>query len=250
MKPRVCVLKTDGVNCNEETAHAFELAGGSPEQVHVNTLRNSRSKLLDYQILALSGGFSYGDDVASGRILAVELISRLRNSLDGFVDHGGLIIGICNGIQVLVKTGLLPFLTIGRQHVTLTDNDIGHFRCAWVPLEVKQSPCIFTQGLIGMTIELPIAHGEGKFVAMPTVLQQVEDDGLVAIRYKSDVFPANPNGSLHNIAGICDSTGRVFGLMPHPERFVDLTQYVNWRRQPDIQPYGLEMFRSAVKAIS
>lgn len=255
MKPAVCVLTTDGVNCNHETAYAFELAGGRPEQVHVNKLRSQPTLLENYQILALPGGFSYGDDVGSGRILAVELIAWLGQSLQAFVTRGGLIIGICNGFQVLVKTGLLPRTVLGHQEATLTDNDVGHFRCDWVELRIEPSPCLFTQDLTGRVITLPVAHGEGKFIASDQTVQGIEDDHLVVIRYSSQAepimeYPANPNGSVNAIAGVCDPTGQILGLMPHPERFVCPTQYVNWRRNPDITPDGLLIFEQAIQCLS
>ena len=252
-QPRAIVPFADGTNCDGETLHALELAGGVPERVHVNQLRAGSRKLADYQILVIPGGFSYGDDVASGKILAVELISFLRGQLQAFVAAGKLVLGICNGFQVLAKTGLLPFGHLGKQTVTLTDNASGHFECRWVDLAVPESPCLWTKGFQGTTISLMVAHGEGRFFARSEELETVEGANLVALRYAfngraTPVYPYNPNGSLLGIAGVCDRTGRIFGLMPHPERFVRHTQHPSWRRMPDLEPHGLPFFCNAVRA--
>ncbi len=250
MKPQVCVLRTDGTNCDGETAYAFEKAGGEPELVHVNQLRCGARRLASYQILAIPGGFSYGDDVASGKILAVEIISYLREEFEEFINQQKLIIGICNGFQVLVRTGLLPFRSLGEMQATLTTNDSGRFECRWIKMLVESSPCVFTQGL-QEEINLQVAHGEGKFFCGGETLQRIETENLVALRYaeggkQTQCYPANPNGSLNGIAGICDPTGHIFGLMPHPERFVETTQHPNWRRLINTQPHGLPIFENAV----
>lgn len=249
-KPRVCILFTDGINCDGETATAFALAGGKPERVLVNQLRSGAKRLADYEILAIPGGFSYGDDIASGKILATELISLLRDQLEAFVAARKPVIGICNGFQVLVKTGLLPFGSIGNQRATLTNNASGHFECRWVDLAVPDNnPCVWTNGLHHRTISLMVAHGEGKFLAPyeftlgPLVtLYYMSPEG----RADSDDYPYNPNGSPLGIAGVCNAAGNVLGLMPHPERFVRREQYPNWRRNPDLQPQGLPFFVNAV----
>ncbi len=241
MKPRICILRTDGTNCDGETAHAFSLAGGDPRFVHVNQLRDKSSRLRDFQALVIPGGFSYGDDVASGKILALELLAILKDELLAFT---GPVLGICNGFQVLVKAGLLPFLPeTGEpltQRATLTHNDSGHFQCEWVKLDVEEGSCLFTKGM-NRECMLPIAHGEGRFVADERVLDDMERRRCVALRYSG-----NPNGSMRRIAGACDPSGRVFGLMPHPERFVERTQYPNWRQHLIREPHGLPIFRNAV----
>lgn len=252
-KPRVCVLRTDGINCDEETFYAFQKAGAASQMVHVNQLRSKEERLADYQILALPGGFSYGDDVHSGKILAVELTSFLKEQLNEFVSAGKLILGICNGFQVLVRTGLLPHRNLGNIEATLTANDSGHFECRWVKLLAEASHCVFTRGLAGTLIDIQVAHGEGKFYAEQPVMEKIEEAGQVVFRYADSggqptaLYPTNPNGSLNAVAAICDATGRIMGMMPHPERYVEQTQHPNWRRlRPDTVPHGLAIFQNAV----
>lgn len=252
MKPLVCVLRTDGTNCDQETFYAFEKAGARCRMVHVNQLRSGEEKLSKYQILALPGGFSYGDDVLSGKVLAVELTSFLKDSLQEFVDKGKPVLGICNGFQVLVRTGLLPGRKLGDIRCTLMHNDSGKFECRWVNLKVEDSPSIFTRGMVGKTISIQVAHGEGRFYAAGDQLERLESSGQVVVRYATDdhqpamEYPLNPNGSLNAIAGICDQTGLVMGMMPHPERFVEVYQHPNWRRGGYEKPHGIAIFYNAV----
>lgn len=253
-KPNVCILRTDGINCDEETFYAFEKAGATSRMVHVNQLRNREAQLTDYQILALPGGFSYGDDVHSGKILAVELTSFLKEHLQDFIAAGKLILGICNGFQVLVRTGLLPDRNLGRINATLTTNDTGHFECRWVKLLVEPGNCVFTRGMAGSLLDIQVAHGEGKFYSEPPVLEKIEQEARVVFRYAdrggkpTSLYPNNPNGSLNAIAGICDATGRIMGMMPHPERYVDKTQHPNWRRSLEhTLPHGLTIFKNSVE---
>lgn len=255
--PRVCILTTDGINRDQETAHAFSLVGASAQRVHVNELA-ARPKLLDdVAILAIPGGFSYGDDISAGRVLAVELAARLGETVRRFIDRDGLVMGICNGFQVLVRSGLLPFGTLGTQAVSLARNTSGHFECRWVRLRVESSESLFTEGCGGQTWEFPIAHGEGRIVAEPSVLDAIEARGHVTLRYVDEngsptmAYPVNPNGSPAAIAGLTDATGRVFGLMPHPECSAEPHHHPNWRRRDSREkPDGLWLFENAVRAVS
>lgn len=255
MIPMVCILRSDGTNCDFELAYAFEKAGAKAAFVHINELRDKSKSLKDFQILALPGGFSYGDDVASGKILAVELVSFLRNELENFRNRGGVIVGICNGFQTLVRTGLLPFGNLGQMDATLAPNDSGHFECRWIRLSTdKKNKSQFLKGIEDKGW-YSVNHGEGKFFADDETIKRIEDRGLVAFRYVDESgdptqkYPENPNGALHAIAGICDSSGRVFGMMPHPEKFVDITQYPNWRREKITKPHGLSLFENIVQFV-
>lgn len=250
----VCILQSDGTNCDVELHYAFKKAGGNPQFVHINELRNKSKTLKDFQILALPGGFSYGDDVASGKIWAIELISFLRKEIEDFRKKGGLIIGICNGFQVLVRTGLLPFGNLGKMAATLAPNDSGHFECRWILLNQEKSKCVFFKesGPVGY---FSVNHGEGKFYANNETIKTIEQSNLVVFRYVDEEgnptqkYPDNPNGSLNAIAGVTDPSGRVLGLMPHPEKFVDITQYPNWRREKINKPDGLFIFEDMVNYV-
>lgn len=261
MKPKTLILRTAGTNCDAETVHAFELAGAQAERVHINRLLESPGILDTYQILALPGGFSYGDDIAAGKILANQLVHHLADALHRFVDSGRPVIGICNGFQVLVKTNLLPGPVGGRtgQTCTLAHNDGGRFIDRWVSLTARPGKCIWTPNLPPV-IELPIAHGEGKFVAADeSVVRALWEDGQIALTYArpdgslaKGAAPFNPNGSTDDIAGVCDATGLVFGLMPHPERYVDPLQHPAWTRQQQPLPrqgHGLQFFANAVQHV-
>ncbi len=260
MKPRTLILRSAGTNCDAETAHAFALAGAVPERVHINELVRQPSLLNDFQLLAIPGGFSYGDDISAGKILANQVMHYLHDALHGFIESGRPIIGICNGFQVLIKTDLLPgpLSQTKGQTCTLTNNDSGRFVDRWVRLLPRAGRCIWTANIKGSggreVIELPVAHGEGKLVAASdSVRSALAGNGQVALVYaKADgtpaggAFPDNPNGSLDDIAGVCDVSGLVFGLMPHPERFVDATQHPAWTRKPDRTAEGLQIFQNAV----
>ncbi len=277
-KPKVLVLRAAGTNCDVETAFAFELAGAAPTVAHVNRLADRSVKLSDFQILAIPGGFSYGDDIAAGKVFAVELEHRLGGELREFVERGGLAIGICNGFQVLVKTGLLPGLSSGTssvtplnrllgntgfgpgEAVTLASNDSQKYEDRWVTLEVLDTACVWLQpggDFDSPTIELPVAHAEGKFVPRSDdVLATLRKNKQVVVRYvRADgsgaSYPANPNGSVDGIAGITDPTGRVLGLMPHPERYIVERQHPRWTRYEGRDPGdGRRFFENAVKAIA
>jgi phosphoribosylformylglycinamidine synthase len=226
--PNVCVLKTDGINCDMEMAYAFESAGADTELVHVNQLRSGDRSLTDFSVLALPGGFSYGDDIASGRVLGNELTSFLSDGLQTFVDDEKPVLGVCNGFQVLVRTGLLPDRTLGQQQATLAGNESGRFECRWISLAAGQSACRFIQpgDLSEPIVPMQTAHGEGRFFAGDVAMRRISANGQVVFRYAkrdgqpAEGYPDNPNGSLDNIAAICDPSGVVLGMMPHPERSV------------------------------
>ena len=253
----VCVIRTAGTNCDEETRYAFEMVGARADLIHVNNLIAKEHTLADYQILAIPGGFTYGDDVASGKVFAVELSSMLGDMISAFVAKGGLVIGICNGFQVQVKMGLLPdakIATAAERNLTLTHNDSNKFEARWVWLEAdKNAKCLFVEG--GERIYVPVAHGEGKLVARrPDVIQAMEKAGQIAYRYVNEdgsapVYPADPNGSIGHIAGVCDPSGRIFGLMPHPERHLFPYQNPQWtRRGLAKEGDGVRVFRRAIAA--
>ena len=240
---KVMVLRTAGTNCDKETAFAFESAGAYPELVHINQLSEGVKELSDYHILAVPGGFSYGDDIASGKILANELKFKIEEDVKKFILDGKLIIGICNGFQILVKSGLLPNLSGDFKTIeaTLTLNDSAKFEDRWVYLKRtthdarRTTKCIWTRGLKDI-IYLPVAHGEGKFIPKnKKILDRLEKEGLIAFEYVDEKgekkgYPYNPNGSIKNIAGICDKTGQILGLMPHPERHISYLQHPRWTR--------------------
>ena len=236
---KVLVLRTAGTNCNEETAFAFSYFGALVDQVHINELVAGRVSLSDYHIMALPGGFSYGDDIASGRILANELRLKLGSDIKKFIADGKLVIGICNGFQILVKAGILPGLNLYEgQEATLFHNDSAKFEARWTHLAVNGAKCVWTQGVAGQ-IYLPVAHGEGKFIPRDAkILETLKANGQVVFHYcafdgGAPSYPDNPNGSTEHIAGICDMTGRVLGLMPHPERHFLFHQHPYWTKIRD-----------------
>lgn len=226
-KVKVIVLRTAGTNCDKETEYAFRITGADTNLLHINEFINRKKSFDSYKILVIPGGFSYGDDIASGKVFANELIYKLRDSVEKFVKDGKLIIGICNGFQVLVKTGLLP-------HSTLTFNDSGKFEDRWVYLKnVNNGNCVFTKGI--EKIYLPIAHGEGKFITDRKTLNLLKKNDCVVFKYVDEKgrekgYPCNPNGSMEGIAGICSKSGNIFGLMPHPERHIIKYQHPRWTR--------------------
>jgi len=255
----VLILRAAGINCDEETAHAFRLAGAARvDPVHINAFIQGRRSLSEYDVLVLSGGFSYGDDLSGGKVLANEMQCKLMDDVESFIGEGKLILGICNGFQVLVKMGLLPQTKPGgrRQEATVFYNDSGKFECRWVHLRRNpDSPCIFTRDM-PETIYIPVANGEGKvMLASEDVRERLGPGGHIALRYVNPPwvgggapeYPWSPNGSVDAIAGICDATGRIFGLMPHPERYTHPTHHPRWTREGCREPDGLHIFRNAVE---
>jgi phosphoribosylformylglycinamidine synthase I len=264
-RPKALVLYGYGLNCDYETAFALHQAGAEAVRVHTTDLLENPNLLWDYHLLAVPGGFSWGDDHGAGVILALRLKLALGSALAEFTAAGRLVLGICNGFQVLVNLGLLPGLPGrgGARLAALIPNDCGNFRDAWVHLKAMDSVCVFTRGLT--RLELPIRHGEGKFFAEGPVLAELADRGQIALKYATPGgqpalgrFPYNPNGSLMDIAGVCDASGRVLGLMPHPEAHVSSFQHPGWLREKETwrrqgQPYaeqpgaGLAIFANAVR---
>ena len=252
MKPKALILRSPGANCDGEAAYAFELAGAVSEKVHVNVLREKPALLKQYQILVVPGGFSYGDDVAAGKILANQLQHYLGEAVRKFRDQGKLILGICNGFQAILKAGLLMPPDEDGPLATLAHNASGRFGDRWITLEASPNQCVFLKGIQRM--EVPVAHGEGNFICRKEwILQGLQQAGQVVLKYWSPngspaEFPYNPNGSQADIAGICDATGRVLGLMPHPERHVLGTQHPRWTREGlKSEGDGLRLFRNAVE---
>jgi phosphoribosylformylglycinamidine synthase I len=260
MKPRVLILRAPGTNCDQETAFAFETAGGRPQVVHLNRLLETPQLAAQYQILAIPGGFSYGDDISAGRIFGSQMRHHLRECLEEFKAAGKLIIGICNGVQILVKSGVLLPDRADEPIATLTLNDSGKFEDRWVELQVVSDKCVFLRSIERMY--LPVAHAEGKFVAKDeATLRRLEAAGQLVLRYALPAdhrppttdrpgntipYPFNPNGAQLNVAGLCDESGRVFGLMPHPERHIDPTQHPRWTREERERGDGLSVFENAV----
>jgi len=251
-EPRVLVLRAPGANCDEEAQFAFEQAGGIAERVHINRLRENPKLLRRYQILAVPGGFTYGDDVAAGKILGNQLRHFLNDALREFRDKEKLLLGICNGFQALLKAGLIVPPDEDGPLATLAHNSHGKFEDRWIHLQANPGRCVFLKGY--QKLQLPIAHGEGNFICRKEwILKGLEQAGQVVLRYvdgegKPGAFPVNPNGSQGDVAGVCDATGRVLGLMPHPERHVLPTQHPQWTRR-GLAPEGdgLRLFRNAVE---
>ncbi len=263
--PRICVLRAPGTNCDIETAFAFERAGGQPERVHLFRLLESPQMLQQYQILCIPGGFSYGDDIGAGVVFGSQLRGHLGDAIREFLQSDKLALGICNGFQVLMQSGILPGPSLNappaasEADATLTWNDNGRYTARWVDLTVPSTKNVFLRGI--EKIELPIAHAEGRIaVRQPDVIDRWQETGQLALQYGSSdartprstsrdtlPYPANPNGSTANIAGLSDATGRVLGLMPHPERFIDATQHPQWtRRRLTGDGDGLKLFRNSI----
>ena len=254
MKPvRVCVLGGFGINADEELAAAFAAVGARADRVHVTEVTLGRTPLAAFGILAFPGGFTYGDHLGSATAMAALLRRRLQAEIDRFLDSGRLVVGICNGFQILVRTGLLP--AAGRRwecEASLIHNESGRFEDRWVRVGFEdRSPCVWTRGL--SDLELPVRHGEGRLVFAGTkARRRLEDAGHVCVRYRSatggpPAYPENPNGSTVAAAGLCDASGRVFGLMPHPEAFLDPVNHPRWTRRMPARADGLLLLENGVR---
>lgn len=250
-KPTVLILRAAGINCDKETELAFQKAGAKTELKHINLIK--REKKLNYQVICFPGGFSYGDDLGAGKILSLEIKLWLRDKLNIFIQKGGLLLGICNGFQVLVRLGLLPDLSLG-QRAALIKNDSKRFESRWVQLAVGHSAHSLAKKIwlrdLPEFFYLPVAHAEGKFYCSSQALESIKKNNQVALRYagqknKKPAYPDNPNGSLENIAALVDKSGKILGLMPHPERFIFSHQHPYWLKK-EAKAYGFYFFKNAV----
>jgi phosphoribosylformylglycinamidine synthase I len=267
---KALVLTGYGLNCDYETDFSLKAAGAESHRVHINEIISGRGpanavRLQDYHILVFGGGFSWADDHGAGVVMASKLKRHMGEQIERFIEEGKLILGICNGFQCLVNLGLLPAFNLeyGERRVALTYNDSGNFVDTWVNLRINpKSPCVFTKGIT--TIELPVRHGEGKFYAKAGDVEQLFQNHQVVLQYADEKgneakgkWPLNPNGSLRDIAGICDPSGRILGLMPHPEAFNHYTNHPDWTRKKHIakqgkkpesssEGEGMKIFRNAV----
>ena len=252
---KILILRAAGINCDEETAAAVRLAGGTPERVHVNRLAAGEVALREYAGLIIPGGFSYGDHLGAGKLLAVDLMHRLGDAVRDFVAQGRPVLGICNGFQVLVKTGLLGTddSSLPQQTVTLTDNASGHYECRWTRLApVAGTTCAWVRDLPA-SFALPVGHGEGRLLADDATLDRLAAQGQVALHYinanaePTEHYPANPNGAARGIAGLCNRQGNVLGLMPHPDRAFLPHLHPDWARNKQrTHGDGLALFRNFV----
>ncbi len=249
-KPRVAILKAEGTNFDEETKWAFDLAGGRADIILMSEVLQKPQILFKYQLLDLPGGFSYGDDLYSGKIWANEILSYLSDVIQKFISKNGIIIGVCNGFQVLVRAGLLPGFGKPNENIGLIFNQRQKFECRWIKIKFQKSNCIFLKkDLIGF---LPVEHGEGRFIVKnKTILERLKKNGQIVVEYvdsrnlPSKSYPDNPNGSTLAIAGISDTTGQIFGMMPHPEHHMVYYQYPNWRTEK-VDPIGFQIYKTAI----
>jgi len=267
-KPRTLLITGYGINCDDETRYAFERAGAVAEIVHVNDLIAAPARMKDFQILVFPGGFSYGDDTGSGKALSNRIKNNLSHELADFISRDTLVLGICNGFQVMVSLGLVPALkqTMGEPEVALEHNRTHRYQCRWVDLRVEgNANCVFTRGMD--TLHIPVAHGEGNFYAPADTLKIIENTGLITMRYvmpggapAQGQFPFNPNGSINDIAALCDTSGRIMGMMPHPERGMFFNQRDDWTylkekytregREIPVESDGIFIFKNAVNYFS
>ncbi|MEN3013953.1 MAG: phosphoribosylformylglycinamidine synthase I [Endomicrobiia bacterium] len=254
MKPKAIVLRVAGTNCDKETVNALRLVGFETDLVHINEVIRKDVDILDFELLVIPGGFSFGDYISAGKVFAIEIYYKLKDSFEEFINKDKFIVGICNGFQVLVKLGLLPYPNF-KQQATLTDNISSRFECRWVYLKTnKNNPSPLSS--LPDIIELPVAHAEGNFFTEENTLKHIIENNLYIFQYcdsegKTNVgYPLNPNGSLYNIAGITDSSGRIIGLMPHPERFVVSFQHPLYNQiNNKLSPSGRLFFELLYKAI-
>lgn len=236
MQPKTLVLTGYGINCEEETSYVFRKSGANADIVHVNDLIDGSKNLEDYQILAIPGGFSYGDDTGSGNAMANKIHNHFEERILKFAQEDKLIIGICNGFQILANTGLVPAIDdkYGERQVALMHNNTARYVCRWINLKMTSNKCVWTRGI--KSLHCPVAHGEGNFYAADEVLEKLNTNDQVVWKYVNEdgspangQLPANPNGAIQDIAGVCDPSGRILGMMPHPERFLAFTNEDDWQ---------------------
>ena len=246
---QVAIITGYGINTDYESEEAFRLAGANPIRIHINDLIARKDSLENYQVMMIPGGFSYGDHLGSGKVLANKFRYNLRKELTQFIEADKLIIGVCNGFQILVKMGILPALDgeFFSQSVTITGNRSGQFESRWVTMKPSsKSPCIWTKDL-KTTLDAPVRHGEGQFIAKDnSTLQKLWDRDLIAFTYEPNTYPNNPNGSTDGIAGICNESGLIFGMMPHPECNIIPQHHPQWARKNNPKTTGLIIFNTAV----
>ena len=250
-RPKALVLRSGGTNCEDETARALELGGAEADVLHTDRVLEEPTRLDPYQILVFAGGFSYGDDLSAGRVWGLELRTRLREKLGAHVGRGGLILGVCNGFQVLVESGIFePDRAPEERSIALYANASNRYECRWVELEAQECRCLWLTA--GDRMPSPVAHAEGRFVVKDdATLERLRGAGQIALTYVGEGYPANPNGAVADIAGLCDPTGQVLGLMPHPERNLDPWNHPAWTRLGRrSEGEGLAFYRQMVQALS
>lgn len=264
MSIKIAVITGYGINCEEETAHCFDQAGGKSEIIHINSLINKEKNLKNYNILAFPGGFSYGDDTGSGNALANKIKNNLSQEILQFAKSDKLIIGICNGFQILTNLGLVPATdeAYDNRQSILMHNASVRYQCRWIYVKNISKKCIWTKGID--QLHLPIAHGEGNFFIEKNILNQMKKNDQIVLKYVTEngkdakgKFPDNPNGAMEDIAAICDPSGRIFGLMPHPERFNSFTNEDGWPLKKEFliragkslptEGDGMQIFKNAIK---
>jgi phosphoribosylformylglycinamidine synthase I len=249
MHPKVLILYAQGTNRECDAKQAFELAGAKPEIVHINQLRKGEKHWKDYQILTIPGGFSYADTLGAGHLFALDILQYFQDEVHEFITSGKPVIGICNGFQTLVKAGLLPQFSLQQSSkATLTFNENGQFECRWVKLKSQSQKCLWTRDLTE-EIYCPVAHGEGRFLLEnPADLESLISADQIALKYADHVYPNNPNGSIADIAGVCNVKGNVLGLMPHPENHIYSYQHPSWTRGEQGN-LGLALFKNGVEFV-
>ncbi len=254
MKPKVAILFAEGTNFEVETKYAFEKAGASAQILPMSEVLARPKMLESFQLIDFPGGFSYGDDLLSGKIWANQVRRYLMEEVKKILKKGRLIIGVCNGFQALIRSGLLPEFGVLNKSFGLIINEKQKFECRWVRLSMRKNRCVFLVGDDLIFGDMTVEHGEGRFISdNKSLLDKLKDNKQIVFQYanenyqETDIYPDNPNGSFFSIAGICDPTGQILGMMPHPEHYIEKFQHPNWRRRKtDEAPFGLTIYKKAV----